>query len=107
MAIAAMTTNASAQPDIEFSLRTTPPNYSTELRYFRFPFVRFFSRFNGGVQAILLPRHNFLAAFDQVFGAFSQFTCFALCVFSAFIGLSGKVFACVFAGLRREEQSYQ
>src|SRR5271163_3619225 len=97
MAIAAMTTNASAHPDINLSsrLRTSlqlveecPGKNASELRNLRFTLVRFFSCFNGSAEAVLLTCHDFFAAFNQIFGAFAQFTCLALRIFTAFVGLS-------------------
>src|ERR1700728_178140 len=103
MAIVATTMKTSSQHDM-----SELPSYSDKtLGQLGFPLVRFFARLDGGLDAFLLARHNFLAAFDQVLSAFAQFTSLFLGVVAAFLGLRGQILACLLAGFGSEQNSHQ
>src|ERR1700722_10876432 len=113
MATAAITMNASTQPDILTPLharvapsapssRRPAPIYSLR-RLRRFALVRFLAHIDCCRNRILLPRHDLLASLDQVFRALAQFPRLALRVFAAFVGLVHQVFAGLFTRLWREK----
>ena len=98
IASAAITMNASSQPDIA-CLRT--------LRDLRFSLVGFLAGIDRGGESILLARHDFLAAFEQVFRSLAQFTGFLLCVVAAFVGFLREIFPRLIAGLRGVQKTHQ
>src|ERR1700683_2398435 len=103
MAIVATTMNTSSQPDMS----ELPSCSDKTLGQLGFPLVRFFARLDGGLDAFLLARHDFLAALDEVLSAFAQFASLFLGVVAAFLGLRGQVLTCLLAGFGSKQNSHQ
>src|SRR5579863_215831 len=99
MARVATTMNASSQPDI-----SNPPE---QLRNLGFPLVGFLACVHSGGNGVLLARHDFLAALDQILGALAKLASLLLRVISALFSLRGQIFARFFTGFRCDKNSDQ
>src|SRR6185437_16314817 len=113
IASAAITMNASTQTDIP---PPQPLQTCTTVRFrrsgnLRFAPVGLLARFDGradrGAYGVFLARHDFLAAFDQVFGPFAEFTCFLLCILAALVCLAAQIVARLLTGFRGKQYSNQ
>src|SRR5690348_1150338 len=67
------------------------------LRLRFFPLVRLFSCFHSGSQRTLFPVDDFLAALDQVLGAFAQLSRLSLRIVTAGVSLFLQQLACFLA----------